>query len=135
MKQSPRLLFTVMVALSVTACDARTILGSAEQTWLWLVVPLLGFVMVGASLVYFQRRAQLRAWNQKRDRTEPTVKGILLTTVVIGLVLAVVFAVYNFRLEIDPRQKLWNIGLWFLGTLLGMSAAFLLGSRRKNPRT
>jgi len=135
MKQTTRLLSTVMAALSLTACDAEAILGSADQMWLWLVAPLLGFVLVGASLVYFQRRAQLEAWNLQRDRTEPTVKGILLTTIVIGLILAVAFAVYNFRLEIDPRQKLWNIGLWFLGTSVGTPVALLLGLHRADRRS
>lgn len=130
MKQTTRLLFLAMAASSLTACDSQALLGSAEQMWLWLVVPLLGFVLVGAVLVYFRRRAQLEAWDLRVNPTEPTVKGILLTTIVVGLVLAVVFAIYNFRLEIDPRQKLWNIGLWFLGTSLGTSVALLVGLTR-----
>jgi len=127
MKQTTRLLFLAMAALSLTACDTQALLGSAEQMWLWLVVPLFGFVLVGAVLIYVRRRAQLEAWDLRTNPTEPTVKGILLTTIVIGLLLAVAFAIYNFRLEIDPRQKLWNIGLWFLGTSLGTSVALLVG--------
>jgi len=135
MKQTTRLLLTMTAALCVTACYAEETLGSTDQMWLWLVVPLLGFVLVGASLVYIQRRAQLEAWTVQRDRTEPTVKGILLTTIVIGLILAVAFAVYNFQLEIDPRQKLWNIGLWFLGTSVGTPVALLLGLHRAGRRS
>jgi len=127
MRHNTRLLLVAMMALLLTACDAQALLGSAEQMWLWLVVPLFGFLLVGAVLVYFRRRAQLEAWDLRTNPTEPTVKGILLTTIVIGLVLAVAFAIYNFRLEIDPRQKLWNIGLWFLGTSLGTSVALLVG--------
>jgi uncharacterized membrane protein YbhN (UPF0104 family) len=130
MTRQTRLLLTAMAAFSLTACDSEALLGSAGQMWLWLVVPLLGFVLVGAVLVYFRRRAQLEAWDLRRDPTEPAVRGILLTTIVIGLVLAVAFAIYNFRLDIDPRQKIWNIGLWFLGTSLGASVALLLGLTR-----
>lgn len=135
MKQHTRLLFAAMAALSLTACDSEAILGSAEQMWLWLVVPLLGFLLVGAVLIYVRRRAQLEGWDLRRDPTEPTVKGILLATIVIGLVLALAFAIYNFRLEIDPRQKIWNIGLWFLGTTLGTSVALLLGLTRAERAT
>lgn len=129
MKQTTRLLLTMMVALFLSACDAEAILGSADQTWVWLVVPLLGFVLVGAALVYLRRRAQLEAWVLRRDPAEPPARGILFSTIIVGLLLAVAFAIYNLGLEIDPRQKLWNIGLWFLGTSLGTSLALLLGLR------
>lgn len=127
MRHHTRLLLTTMVALAATGCDAEALLGSADQMWLWLLVPLLGFVLVGAIVVYVRRRSQLEAWDLRTSPTEPTVKGILLTTIVVGLILAVAFAIYNFRLEIDPRQKLWNIGLWFLGTILGTSLALIFG--------
>lgn len=130
MRHPIRLLLAMMGALFVTGCDSEALLGSAEQMWLWLVVPLLGFVLAGGVFVYVRRRGQLEAWDLRKDPTEPTVKGILMTTIVIGLLLAIVFAIYNVRLEIDPRQKLWNIGLWFLGTLLGTSVALLLGLNR-----
>lgn len=134
MRQQARLLLTALAALSLSACDAEALLGSAEQMWLWLAVPLLGFLLVGMILVYVRRRSQLEVWDLRDNPTEPAVKGILLTTIIVGLVLAVAFAVYNFRLDIDPRQKLWNIGLWFLGTTLGTSVALLLGLNRAERR-
>lgn len=130
MRHPTRLLLATMGALFVTGCDSEVLLGSAEQMWLWLVVPLFGFILAGGVFVYVRRRGQLDAWDLRKHPTEPTVKGILVATVVVGLLLAIVFAVYNIRLEIDPRQKLWNIGLWFLGTLLGTAVALLLGLNR-----
>lgn len=130
MKQHTRLLLATLAPLPLTACDTEALLGSTEQMWLWLVVPLVGFLVAGAILVYVRRRTQLERWDLRENPTEPAVKGILVTTIVIGLVFAIAFAIYNFRLEIDPRQKLWNIGLWFLGTILGTSVALLLGLTR-----
>lgn len=123
-------LLTILLALSLTACNGEEMLGTSERMWLWLVVPLCGFVLVGAALAVVRRRAQLDLWDPRRDQPEPAVRRILLAAIIVGLILAGAFTAYNFHLGIDPRQKLWNIGLWFLGTVLGTSVALTLGLRR-----
>jgi hypothetical protein len=48
--------------------------------------------------------------------------------------LGVAFTVYNVFLEgMDPRQKLLNIGLWLLGTLVGVALSLYLGPRMAEP--
>ena len=131
MTRSVRLLFIAMLALTVTACEGKELLGASERTWLWLVVPLFGFMLVGASLVFLERRAPRGSQaDLRRGQIAPAVRGILLSSIVLGLALAAAFTAYNFHLSIDPRQKLWNIGFWFLGTGLGSSVALVLGMRR-----
>jgi len=93
-------------------------------------VPLLGFLLVGVGLIYARRSLQARVWDVQREPRDLAVKGVLWTAILVGLAVALAFAVYNYRLEIDPRQKIWNIGLWFLGTTLGTSLALVLGLRR-----
>ena len=122
MTRNVHLLLAPMLALALTACDGKQLLGASERMWLWLVLPLCSFVLVGAILHYVRRRALSGGLDRRRERSEPAVKVILLTAIVLGLVVAGAFATYNFHLGIDPRQKLWNIGLWFLGTALGTSA-------------
>lgn len=130
MKWNVHLAFAAVATLSLTACDAEALLRSSDLSWLWLVVPLASFLLVGVSLVYARRPMQSQALHLRSDPAEPRVKGILLAAIVIGLALAVAFAIYNYRLEIDPRQKIWNIGLWFLGTSFGTSLALVLVRNR-----
>jgi len=134
MKWNLRFLPASSLVLSLTARNAEALFGSSDQRWLWLVAPFLGLLLVGLGLVYSRRRVQARAWDARREPGELAVKGILLTTILVGLAVAIAFAIYNYRLEIDPRQKIWNIGLWFLGTTLGTSLALLLGLRRADRR-
>jgi hypothetical protein len=47
----------------------------------------------------------------------------------VAAVAAFVFAAVNLGAELEPTHKLWNIGLWFLGTMLGAGAALLVGER------
>jgi hypothetical protein len=127
MKRLSRLSLTALAAFSVTGCDAEAVLGSAERTWLWLMVPLLGFLLVGLALVYLRRTGRGGAVDPEPRRVETTVKLILMVTLVLGAVLAMSFALYNYGLGIDPLQKLWNIGLWFVGTFAGTTLALVLG--------
>jgi len=127
MKWNLRLLPASSLVLSLTARNAEALFGSSDRMWLWLVAPFLGFLLVGAGLVYSRRRVQARAWDARREPGELAVKGVLLTAILMGLAVAIAFAVYNYRLEIDPRQKIWNIGLWFLGTTVGIWLALVLG--------
>ena len=46
----------------------------------------------------------------------------------------ILFAVYNILLKnMDPRQKLVNIGLWLLGTLVGVLLSLFLGLHLAEP--
>lgn len=127
MTQHARRLLAVLVALTPAGCDAPGLVGPAGRMWLWLAAPLTGLVLVGWTLAWARRRARRRARPWSRVLAEPPVQRVLLTTVVVALAGAVAFALYTVGLEIDPSRKLWNIGLWFLGTILGTSVALVLG--------
>ena len=118
--------------LFVAGCQAETVLGSSQQMWMWLFIPLVGFLCIGAFFVWLRRLRQMRRW--RVDQGEPPVRGIILGVVIAGAVPAVVFIVQNLRAEVDPRQQLWNIGLWLMGTIAGCTTALLIGLRTAEPR-
>lgn len=125
------LLFLLLVSLS--ACDAEAILNSPEQMWLWLLAPLGFFVIFGTFFVSWRRGRQMRHWNLGSNPTEPSTQSTWLAILIFAILVTVVFVIYNFVVDIDDRQRLWNIGLWFVGTLLGLVLALLLGFRLGEP--
>lgn len=124
----------LLVVTLLSGCQADEIFGASEQTWFWFAIPCLGFGLIGGVLIHYRRKSQLAGWDLGRSPSEPTVRGILLWTVGIALTLAVVFLLYHFRLEIDPRQKLWNVSLWFLGSIVGGAASLLFGLSTAEPK-
>lgn len=131
----PKVALFLPALLLLAGCDAEALLAAPEQMWLWLAVPLLGFLLAGATLVFVSRKSQIRHWDLASSPIEPGVKSILVWTIAIGAVVAILFIIYNLRLEIDPRQKIWNIGLWLLGTIVGSVGALLSGLSLAEPKT
>lgn len=132
-QQRTWLALLALVALSTSGCTLEGLLGTPEQTWLWLAVPLAGFLFIGGTLISLRRRSQLSAWDMAAQSSEPSMHRILLGTVIAAILLVVVFVVLNLRVEIDPGQRLWNMGLWALGTILGSALSLFLGLRFAEP--
>jgi ABC-type Fe3+-siderophore transport system permease subunit len=122
----------LLMAFLASGCQSETVLGASEQMWMWLAIPLLGFGLIGAFFVWLKRHHQIVNW--RIDQGEPPVRGIVIAIVVAAVVPAVVFIVQNLRVEIDPRQQLWNIGLWLIGSIAGSTAALLIGLRVAEPK-
>ncbi|MCB1034173.1 MAG: hypothetical protein KDD47_10110 [Acidobacteria bacterium] len=122
----------LLAALATTGCQAETALGSSEQMWLWLAIPLGGFLLIGAFFVWLRRHQQINRW--RIDQGEPPVRGIVLGLVIAAAIPAVAFIVQNLRVDVDPRQQMWNIGLWLMGTIAGSTAALLIGLRLAEPK-
>jgi hypothetical protein len=116
-------------------CSGCTAVTSDRLTWIWFLVPLLGFWLPGWALILFRRRAQIAAWDLRLSPKEPSVRGIVLWAVGVAGSAAAAFSAYNLLLEMDYAQKGYNIGLWWLGTILGTSLALFLGLRLAEPRT
>jgi len=121
-----------LAALLNTGCQLETTLGASGQMWMWLAIPLLGFGLVGAVVVWWRRHNQIQRW--RVDQGEPPVRGIVIGMVVVAFVLAVIFILQNVFVEIDPRQRMFNIGLWLLGTIAGSTAALLIGLKTAEPK-
>jgi hypothetical protein len=97
-------------------------------------VPFLLFAAGGLSYAYYRRRGQLEDWDLREAPEEPSYQPIVVRIWSAAAVLAVAFGVYNVFLKgMDPRQKLVNIGLWLLGTLIGAALALYLGPRMAEP--
>ncbi len=122
-------LLTVLLA---AGCQSETRLGASQQMWMWLAIPLLGFGLIGGFFVWLRRHHQIAHW--RVDQGEPSVRGIVLGLVIATAAPAVAFIVENLRVEIDPRQQLWNIGLWLIGTIAGGTVALLIGLRMAEPK-
>ena len=128
--------FQPLVGLMATAvlsagCQSETILGASQQMWMWLAIPFLGLALAGAFFVWLRRHHQIVHW--RIDQGEPPVRGIVIGVVIAASVPAVAFIIQNLRVEIDPRQQMWNIGLWLIGTIAGSTAALLSGLRLAEP--
>ena len=119
--------------LVLSACSADDLLGADDRTWLWLVTPLVAVALAGSIVVSWRRRDQLESWSLSDDATDPGVRRLLFGTLGVGLFLILAFVVLNFRLEIDPDQRLRNIVLWILGTTLGCLGAVFIGLKTAEP--
>lgn len=119
--------------LMLAGCSPEAWLGSSDRTWLWIVVPLAVLLIFGSTFVYLRRQSQLEGWSLEQNSSEPRVQGIVVWTLVVAGVIGVLFSFYNFLLEIDPDQKLWNIGSWWLGTAMGVAMALLIGFKLAEP--
>lgn len=107
----------------------EAMLGEARP-WIWLLAPLAGVVLLALALALpALRRAATgdgaggTASERLRRRR---VADALLGAVAVATLAALAFAAFNLAAEIEPSRKLANIGLWFLGTILGAAAALPL---------
>ena len=120
-------LFTVL--LSSSACG-RTgdMLRRDDLNWLWFVTPLLAIGFIGAMVVLWMRKDQLERWDLAGMPDEPSVRNIELGLIAVAGVAFVVFVLYGFSVTaIDPRQQIFNVVLWLMGTTLGVLVSLFVG--------
>lgn len=123
-----------LAALMQIGCIGDT-LRSDRESYLWLLLPMLGFGLVGGMLVFYRRRRQLAEWDLAASPEQPSERVIVLTTMTVAGGLAALFVGCNLFLPaVKPSQQLANIGLWLGGSLVGGSAALLVGLRLAEPR-
>lgn len=119
----------ILLALTSSGCTVENVLGAPDLPWLWLLVPLAGFLFIGGSLVWWRRRAQLSNWDMHSQPSEPSTRFIWMATVVAAITVMTAFLILNLRVEIDPDQRLLNLRDWAGGTVLGAVLSLLLGLR------
>jgi hypothetical protein len=117
-------------ALAATGCRPERVLADGSPGW-WLVLPVAGFLLLTALLVLLVpgRRGDASASGKPPLRWRRRLHRALLWSLGIAALAAFTFAAVNLGAELEPTRKLWNIGLWFLGTMLGAGAALLVGER------
>ncbi len=125
-----------VLALALSGCrrvDAA--LRSDRETYLWLVLPIAGFALVGTFLINIRRKAQFSSWDLRRSAEEPSLRSITMTTIWIAAGFVLAFAIYDLALidDIAFRQKLLNAGFWTAGNLIGGALALLVGLRLAEP--
>ncbi|MFL6194820.1 MAG: hypothetical protein ACJ75H_11660 [Thermoanaerobaculia bacterium] len=130
-----RLFFTclILVALSLEGCAGDNLVTSDRWTWIWFLIPLLGFGLTGFILVLYRRKSQISSWDLRVTPEVPSAKSIILWTVSIAITVSSSFAIYNLLLEMDSWQKVLNVGGWFLGAIMGTTLAIYLGLRSAEP--
>lgn len=126
--------FFVCVALVSTGCRGEEILGQSEFTLLWLIASFLAFALIGGVLTHLRRKTQIDNWDLRTSPDEPETRNILRSTVAAWIILGIVFAVVNLKLDIDPSQALKNIGFWIVGSLLGSLVSLVVGLNTAEPR-
>lgn len=120
----PPIRFAALLALAwlASGCRAERVLEEGNSGW-WLALPVAGLWGLTAVL----------AWLAPRRRGGHRLHRALPWSLAAAAVAAFVFAAVNLGAELEPTHKLWNIGLWFLGTMLGAGAALLVGERLLRP--
>ena len=120
-------LFTVL--LSSSACGrTEDMLRRDDLNWLWFVTPLLAIGFIGAMVVLWMRKDQLERWDLAGMPDEPSVRNIELGLIAVAGVAFVVFVLYGFSVTaIDPRQQIFNVVLWLMGTTLGVLVSLFVG--------
>jgi amino acid transporter len=129
----PRSLSLLLPSSLMLLCSGCSAMANDRLTWLWLAVPLLGFGLAGLVIIFYRRRSQIASWDLRSSPEEPSPRRIILRIISIAGVIAIVFAIYNLLLQMDYGQKGLNIGLWFLGTIIGTALAIFLGLRLAEP--
>lgn len=135
MRQSPMrrvvepqaLVMTAGLLLS-TGCSAQ--LRDDQWSLLWLLAPLGGYALAGLLWASRYRRRQLRQWDLRVQPSSPAYLGASIPLVSVAAAVLVAFSIFNFTLaDMDPRQRLINVGLWLVGTVFGGLSGFLAGIR------
>jgi hypothetical protein len=128
----------LVAALAASGCRPERVLAEGSSGW-WLGLPVVGFLLLTALLALLAPRRRgnepasaARAAAPKR-RWDRRLHRALLWSLGIAAVAAFAFAAVNLSVELEPTRKLLNIGLWFLGTMLGAAAALLVGERLAEP--
>jgi hypothetical protein len=123
-------------ALPLAGCRLDDMLRSDRQTILWLVLPLLGFCLVGTILIYYRRRRQLTEWDLRTSPEEPSYRTIVQVAIAIAAGITIAFAAYNLLAirDLAPKQLMLNIGYWLAGTLAGGTVAVVGGLKLAEPR-
>ena len=113
------------VILATSGCDGGVTIAAAcnnpDLLGLWSIVPA-AIGLVGGFVIYARRKSQLERWDL---RDSPRGPSIQLTGAIVCAAI-VLFSFPSFMLlaeACDPDQKLYNIGVWVTGSVLGMALA------------
>lgn len=129
-----RIVFLFAGALFAVGCGGGNPVTSDQWTWLWFAVPFLAFGIAGGFIVYYRRLSQLENWDLRVEPREPSPRRIILWMWGTAGATILLFTTYNLLLSMDGDQKLSNIVLWLLGTVVGVALALFLGLRRAEPQ-
>ncbi|HEV3458839.1 MAG TPA: hypothetical protein VHG32_19990 [Thermoanaerobaculia bacterium] len=131
-----RLARLAAVALPLAGCRLDDLLVSDRQTFLWFLLPLVGFGLVGTTLIFYRRKRQLDEWDLRISAEEPNSRALVLTTFAVAAGITIAFATYNlFAVHaLAPRQLMLNLAYWLAGTLAGGTVAVFVGRRAAEAR-
>ena len=125
-----------LLCLGLAGCQpVDSALNDNALTWLWVLLPFAGIGLAGFVTVLYRRKAQIAHWDLRVSPEEPSAKGIILWTLLVTGVIALAFTIYSLLIEIDGMQRIYNIGLWWFGTILGTTLALYLGLKMAEPRS
>jgi len=131
--RSWRIRSLLLAAALLAGCDASQVFTDKDLMWIWLLIPLFGIGLGGATLVWPLRAGRLRDWRLDEDPVDPGVRPLVLGVVGGTVILAILFIAANIQYG-DGGQSYVNIGLWLLGSIGGGSGALLLGLSLAEPR-
>jgi hypothetical protein len=131
-----RLACLAAAALPLAGCRLDELLVNDRQTFLWFLLPLVGFGLVGATLIFYRRKRQLDEWDLRTSPEEPSSRVLVLTTFAVAAGVTIAFATYNlFAVHaLAPRQLMFNLAYWLAGTLAGGTVAVFVGRRAAEAR-
>lgn len=95
--------------------------------WVWLFLPVVVTLVLGAVAVRLSRVARLKVWDLRDSPGDPGT-GILLWYTIVAVVLGLSFPVYSLFVEaVEPAQRMYNIIFWVLGGTTGSVGGWFAG--------
>ena len=117
------------VMFVASGCDGQVtvaaICNDPNLLLFWLVIPCAIGLVVAAPVLYGVRKRQLDHWDLAEETRAPSGLSIVSwSCAAFGVILLLPFPFYLLLADAcDPDQRIYNIGVWAVGSLLGMGIA------------
>lgn len=125
----------VPFALLLSGCTLGEWLTDNRLTWLWVVLPLAGFLFAGGVLAHWRRLLSLEDWRLDGSPLLPDAGRIYRMGLLIWFGIVVLFGVANLLVpDHDSHQVILNTLGWFSGALVGSGLGMYFGVRQAEKR-
>lgn len=117
--------------LAASGCDGQVtvtaVCNDPNLLLFWAAIPCALGLVVAAPALYGIRKQQLDHWDLADAPRAPSAFSIVSwSCAAFGVILVLPFPFYLLLADAcDPDQRIYNIGIWAVGSLLGMGIALV----------
>ena len=126
----------LLLTLAVGGCARlEQSIADSDLVYVWAAVPFALVLVAGGLFVGIARGQSIKQWRLDVAASDPGYRSIVVSLVVGVVIVAIAFTIWNLLAQIADQQKMANIGLWWLGSIIGgifaLIAGLTLGERGK----